>query len=173
MKKIIALLLVLTGLISFNVFPVSAEADIAAMIELNSNISGYTYQDYEKFVEIKSDKIDFYIPKNSDVALVADYRGSMYLGDLKPGRTYYIYYYFAPNEGYEIPDELNDSNFKIDCGSGCSVVSLRKVAMYYSFEKTIPLIALDTKVVVDGNIFQKIIGRIQDIILKIKSWSPY
>lgn len=174
MKKILSI--ILTVIIIACAVPVCscAEAkDEKIVIELRSDIAGMTYRDYEKFAIIRSDNIRFDLSEDPDPAFVTNCVGSIIFDEMKPGRKYVICYTFYAADGFEIPDEMNEDTIEIICSEnvnpywyGKTVGPLRDGQPLYS-------LTMHTEVRVDGNFFQNLFGRIADLILRIKAWSPY
>lgn len=155
---------------SVTILPANAQEKIDKLsVSFSNDIVGLTDRDIDRFKVETSDNIVF----DDDPILVADYTGAAYLGEIKPGRTYYIYYDFVAADGYELPDEVSEKNVSVQCGEGCSVIWFGKTIGPYVDGKPSYGLMFYTKVKTPGNFFQRFFGRIADIFLKIKAWSPY
>lgn len=170
MKKIIAGLLTVLTLFTAISFTASAAKQTENLsVTLRTDIAGLSYGDYEKLYEITTDEIVINTKSEALPVFIADYAGDVYLYAMKPGRTYYIEYSFIPAEGYEFPESVSLDDFKVDYSGNCDI--------YWCGVKTgnngSRSVSINAKVVVDGNVIQRIIGRISDIIIKLRSWSLY
>lgn len=170
MKKCLSVFLAVMFVISAMLLPVNAKEKIDEIsVSFSGDLVGLTDKDIDRFKVEISDNITL----DDDPILVADYTGAAYLGEIKPGRTYYIYYDFVAADGYELPDEINEENVSIECGKGVSVIWFGKTVGPYIDGKPSYGMMFFTKLEAPGNFFQRFFGRIADIFLKIKAWSPY
>lgn len=170
MKKSLSVFLAVLLMTSALLMPVNAREKIDSIsVSFSSDLAGLTDKDIDSFKVEASDNIIL----DDDPVLVADYTGAAYLGEIKPGRTYYIYYDFIAADGYELPDEVNDENISINCADGVSVIWYGKTIGPYIDGKPSEGLMFFTKLEAPGNFFQRFFGRIADIFLKIKAWSPY
>ena len=167
MKKLLSLILALVLAASVLAFSVSAKEIENIVIEFSSDVSGLTYEDYDRIAVIKSDGL---VCKNLQIN---DYVGNVYLEEMKPGRTYTYSYTFTAAEGYALPETVDESNVTFLCDDSCTVWWYGKTVgprvdgvTQYSF-------SVSAEVTVDGNLFQRIFGRIADFFRKLLSWSPY
>ena len=175
MKKLLCIVLSAVFLISAAALPVSAQKkEEIISVEFKSNIGGLSYLDSDKLAVIRSDNIVLSDTSLCDPVTTIDHAGSIYEGELKPGRTYCIQYYFDMKPGHEIPDELNENNVVTVCDSGCTVhwYGITQ-GMCRDGRTRCYHISFYTEVTVDGNLFQRIFGRIADWFLKLRAWSPY
>lgn len=170
MKKSLSVFFAVIFVASAMLLPVRAQEKIDRLsVSFSDNIVGLTYEDYDKFGVKTSANITF----DDDPILVADYTGSAYLGEIKPGRTYYIYYNFVAADGYELPEEINEKNVSVKCSDGCSVIWFGKTQGAYVDGKPSYGLMFYTEIKTPGSFFQKFFGKLADIFLKIKSWSLY
>ena len=157
--------------------PAAAESTIDAIkVTINSDIDGVTENDAEKLFTLQSDNV-IYWSKISGPLTIADYGGTEVDDELKAGRTYFIHYYMEPAEGFELPDQISDIDLQIDCGKGVTVINTAIIASHVrledgTFDDTRG-VSVYARVVVDGNVLQRITGLIHDVVLKIKAWSLY
>ncbi len=176
-KKITSALLAFTVICCCLIPAFGANIEFGTIsLKLNSDIAGYKSSDVEKLIEIKSENVKL-DTKNDEPVYVADYAGTVDTGAFVAGRTYNVYYYLVAADGYTLPEKLNDGDVTIECGKGVTVYSVDIVSGKYkqddgSFE-TYRGVFVYAGVVVDGNIFQRIVGFFHDLILKIKAWSLY
>ncbi len=145
-------------------------------LKLNSDIAGCTEKDVDRLVWIGSDNVVLRKRTNSPVS-ISDYAGTMQLGEVKAGRTYYIDYDLEAADGYVLPEKLSDLDVEIECGKGVTVISAKLVSAQIrnddgEFEEYRG-VHIYARVLVDGNALQRIIGFFIDVILKIKAWSLY
>ena len=170
MKKCLSVFFAVLFVFSALFIPVNAKEKIDSIsVGFSNDLVGLTDKDIENFKVKTSDNIVL----DDDPILVADYTGAAYLGKIKPGRTYYIYYDFVATDGYELPDEINEENIDINCDDGVSVIWYGKTIGPYVDGKPSEGLMFFTKLEAPGNFFQRFFGRIADIFLKIKAWSPY
>lgn len=176
MKKMISVLLAVC-IVFLCLLPAAAANDIGVIsVRLNSDIAGLTRKDAEKMIELRSDNV-VYRTDNDGPVFVADYGGTADDGVLAAGRTYYVDYLLVAADGCALPEKLNDGDVQIECGKGVSVISTQIVTADIRGEdgnfEPFRGLRIYAKVVVDGNVFQRIIGMIHDLILKIRAWSLY
>ena len=148
----------------------------AYAVKLYSDIAGLTKKDVDRFIEIQCDNLVF-APRSDGPVYIVDYAGTPEYGTLTAGRTYYIDYSLVAAEGSTLPETISTDDILFDCGKGVSVyhvaiVTSNKRLDDGTFDRSKGL-RIQASVLVDGNIFQRIIGAIHDIILKIKAWSLY
>ena len=173
MKKFTACLLAALC-ICFSLLPAAAEGTASAVVTLRSDIAGVDYTTPERIAVIESDSIVF----NPDAFLsciqINDCVGNIILEPLKAGRTYVVCLSFIAADGYTLPDELTEENFRIEGSDNCNVFICHKAfSGYREGALRDECIEVEAEITVDGNLFQRIIGKILDILLKIRSWSPY
>ena len=177
MKKAHLCFFLVICIIGLCVMPASAENECGPIsVKLNSNIAGLTRNDVQKLIEVKTGHITYGI-RNGEPIHIADYAGTAESGVLIAGRTYFITYTLSAAEGYALPAQMPDNSIKITSDKGVSVLSCQIVTAPSRNEngtlETNKGIQIYAQVVVDGNIFQRIIGLFHDYILKIKAWSLY
>ena len=159
------------------VLPAFARSELGTVrVKLNSDVAGYTENDVAQFIEIQSDNV-VSGRRDGGPVFVADYSGTPEFGALVAGRTYFIDYALVAAEGFVLPDKLEDGDVEIKCGKGISVYHTAIVSGPYRDEAgemhDYKGLRIQAKVVVDGNVFQRVIGVIHDVILKIRAWSLY
>ncbi len=174
MKKFISALLAVLS-ICFSCMISSNAVTESGIISLkfNSDISGYCYTDIDKLCEILSDNIKINNSGLTDKVTVADCVGNIYFEKLKPGRTYRINYSFIADNGFILPETIQKDNIEFYCGKGCTVDWVGIATGCNRDGSRYNSLAVYTTVTVDGNFFQMIFGKIADLFLRIKSWSPY
>ncbi len=158
-------------IIVFSLAPFAAAQENEEMITLHfhSDIAGADCTELEKLVTVESGNLVL----TADNVFLSDHAGNRYYDKLKPGRNYSIYYEFAPAGGFEIPDVLDEGNYRAECDGGCTVwASLVSKGVYGGGEEY-SFILVYTEVTVDGNLFERIFGRIADWFVKLRAWSPY
>ncbi len=176
LKRTIGLLLTVLVL-CFCLLPAAAQNETGVItLRLNSDIDGRTKWDVEQLIEIKSGNVVYSTYRTAPVS-VSDYAGTPDSGKLKAGRTYNIHYQLSAAEGYELPETVTADNVKIECGKGVKVHAVQITRGTYREENgalvTCRGLLIYASVVVDGNIFQRVIGWFHDLILKAKAWSLY
>ena len=176
MKKTICILLTAVMLLmTAMLVPASAEeADTSIKLHLRSDLDGLTTQDYTQFVDIDSDVLDFNTVTRKDPVYASDYAGTS-LSDSKPlkaGREYEIDYDLFPKGGYVLPETAEELDVEFECDKGVRVID---TAVTYGLpgEGDTRAVHIMAVVVVDGNIFQRIIGWLYDRYLKARAWSLY
>ena len=180
MKKLLCILLACCIFVSGTLLT-SAESSQtdAIVLRLHSNVAGCTRADYEKLMEILSAQVQFRQWEHKQYPVDIENAASFSAQEeMTAGRTYYVTYYLAAADGYQLPDTLGAEDVVLQCDKGVEVI-LCGIVDYYTSSAT-PLHGTTTrtlrivaKVVVDGNIFQRIIGWLKDVILKIRSWQLY
>lgn len=159
MKKSISILLVFLCLLTALALPCFA---LDVDIRIRSDVQGLTYEQPEQMVDVSAGLVRQNIQIN-------DYAGNVYLGAMKPGRTYYIQHSFAPENGFTLPEQLDESNTVILCDKGTSVywygITTGANNTHYA--------AFHTKVTVQGTPWQMFWGRIVDLWNKMLAWAPY
>ena len=175
MKKAFSVLLALCA-VCCCLLPAAAVEMGTIKVKLNSDLAGLTEKDVVGFIEIKSDNVVSSQQDGGPVS-VADYSGTPEFGALVAGRTYFIDYALVAADGYTLPDKVEDLDVEIECGKGVTVYHTPIVSGPYRDEDGVMReykgFRIQAKVVVDGNAFQRIIGWIHDLILKIEAWSLY
>ena len=145
-------------------------------VKLRSDLAGATEDEYDRCIELQSDNVVFTSRGDGPVS-VSDYSGDMEQSPLVAGRTYYIDYTLEAADGYELPDNSAPVDVKAECEDGVTVIYSRNVSANIrqkdgSF-KLYKGLQITARVVVKGNIFERIIGFFYDIYLKIRAWSLY
>lgn len=176
MKKAISLLLAVF-LLCLCAMPVASLDEVGVVsVKLNSNVAGLTKNDTEKLFEIKGGNV-VYQPDNAGPVYICNYAGTSDSGKLVAGRTYTVYYSLVAAEGYELPDQINDGDVLIETEKGVRVIRTSITSGSVRGDDGILYktkgLSIFAELKVDGNFFQRFIGRIHDIILKIKAWSLY
>lgn len=173
MKKTICILLTAVMLLlTAMLVPVSAAAaDESIKLHLRSDLAGVTPAEYEKFAEIDSEVADFNTVTRADPVSVSDYAGTPVPDwhQLKAGREYEVHYDLFPEDGYVLPQSKEDLDIQFDCDKGVRVISYA-ITRGRDDVRAINIMAV---VVVDGNLFQRVIGWLYDRYLKARAWSLY
>lgn len=170
MKKALSVFLICLCLFSALAFPSSAQEETEKFaLVFHSDLAGCTPQDRDRFIEVQSGHIH---PKEPDV-FVADCVGDVYFDALKPGRTYTVLYSFVMDDGYDCPEALDESNVSLTCDPGCSVYWYGISSAVYGDGIRRSYLNFHTTVTVDGTFFQRLFGKLADLFLKIRMWSPY
>lgn len=172
MKKTISFLLAAVLLFSALV-PVSAAegVDPTIRMHLRSDLDGMKPADYTMFAEIDSDAMDFNTVTRSNPVSVSDYSGTplMDTDELKAGREYVIYYDLYPKDGFVLPQTKEELDIRFDCDKGVRVIHYN-ITRGSGDHRMVNIMAV---VIVDGNLFQRIIGWIYDRYIKARAWSLY
>ncbi len=145
-------------------------------VKLHSDIAGLTVDDAEKLVELRSPNVVYRTGAGSPVQ-ISDYAGTAIFDAAVAGRTYYISCTLVAADGYTLPDALSDGDLEIECGKGASVISTQIVSADIRDESGVLVpfrgLMINAEVVADGNIFQRLIGMLHDLVLKIRAWSLF
>ena len=178
MKKLFALLLAVC-LAAVCIPAAAAEKPVIEgpiRVRINSDIAGCTSAHYTQIVELLSDNVTYEFFGSGPVS-ISDYAGRGEYAHVAAGRTYEITCQLAAAEGCALPDVLTDGMVQIECGKGVKVLSTQIVSADIRGEDGQPVsfraLQIRAQVVVDGTVFQRIIGWFTDIVLKIKSWQLY
>lgn len=176
MKKLLSLTLIVCVLLG-SLLPLASaqtEAEEPIRLRLNSDVAGCTERDVEEIIEILSPQVAYY-EANSCPVSIANYAGGSEYAHMEAGRSYAITYTLQAAEGYELPEEISEDDVVFECGKGVTVLYCKVVQMQIPnpdphVDERVRVLRIIAKVVVDGNVMQRIIGWIRDIILKIRSW---
>lgn len=130
-----------------------------------SDIGGCSQEDTDSFVSDVSGGVHL------KEVTVYNAASETFEGELKPGRKYYFYFVFAADDGFVLPDKTDGVKLSAVTDDGCEVVWSGVTVGYgkddpHYFE-------VHTVTVTDGNFIQHFVGKICDIILRLKTWSPY
>ncbi len=172
MKKTISFLLAAVLLFSLLVPVLAADAgNPTTVIHLRSDLDGMKTADYERFAEIESDVLDFNTVTRADPVYASDYGGTglKVTEELKAGREYVVYYDLYPINGFELPETSEELDLQINCDKGVRVI---RYAITRG-NKDMRMVNIMAVVIVDGNIFQRVIGWLYDRYLKARAWSLY
>ena len=176
MKRFLSFLLAATLLFSSALIGAAAQPQDTTIppiaLRLHSNLDGVTPDEYTKFADILCDAIDYDMEFNAPVS-VADYAGTDSTAPLKAGRTYSVYYSFVPVNGYTLPQTSDELKSSVTCDKGVELISVQVVRgreLHSTVNRSIRVYAV---VKVDGNLLQRLFGRIYDLYLKLRAWSLY
>lgn len=155
--------------------PVSAAAvDESIKLHLRSDLDGVKPEEYAKFAEIDSDVIDFNTVTRKYPVSAADHAGTPVAQEeaLKAGREYVVDYDLFPKNGYVLPQTAEELDIQFECDKGVRVIH---AAVTYGLpgEGDTRAVHIMAVVVVDGNLFQRIIGWLYDCYIKMRAWSLY
>ncbi len=168
-----ALSVILSLLFVFSVLPAAAARTAENMtVELFSDVAGASDRDVERFISVS----EGLVPNNITGVPVSVYDciGTPYFDKLKPGRSYTVYYSILPAEGYEFPDEVSLDNMTVKTAKGNTVYWCGKTHGLQDSEGVWrQSVEIQTTLRVDGNAFQMFFGRLVELFMKIRSWSPY
>lgn len=178
MKKIVSVLLVVL-LAALSLMPFSAAegrktADVS--VRLFSDLAGLDYRQPEKFAAPLSDGIEFNTFLGLDPVLVCDYAGNMYEGKIKAGRTYTVSVSFEAADGYELPSEISEKNVSVEKDGSIDMLYVSKTGGAYNIDGVMTpheAVKITYMITVPSNAFQRLIGMLADLFLKIRSWSLY
>lgn len=175
MKKTVCVLLAAVMLmLTAMLMPVSAQAaDTSIRLHLRNDLDGVTTQEYTRFAEIDSDVVDFNTVTRKCPVSASDYSGTTVLdAPLKAGREYEVDYDLFPINGYVLPKTADELDIQFECDKGVQVIHAA-VTHGLPGEGDTRAVRITAVVVVDGNIFQRIIGWLYDRYLKMRAWSLY
>lgn len=141
-----------------------AENPAVISASFNSNLEGVNYTNVDKLVNLENGTLTISV----DDILLCDNAQNLYFEAMKPGRTYYINYEFRTEDSTEFSEESDGTDFDFSCEGNTEII----YACYAESNEGITLLVTE-KVIVDGNIFQRIIGAVSDWILKLRAWSLY
>lgn len=141
-------------------------------VELFSDVAGASAEDVERFISLPPELIPNDI--TGTPVSVYDCIGTPYFDALKPGRSYTVYFSVLPAEGCEFPDEVNSDNMTVKCAKGNSVFWYGKTHGLKDENGILrQSVEIHTTLKVDGNAFQRFFGKLIELFMKIKAWSPY
>ena len=145
-------------------------------LRLHSDVAGYSSADTEKILEILSPQVKYIDVGNAEPVSVANYAGFPETGQLTAGRQYAVTCLLVAADGYSLPESLKDGDVSYECGKGVKVLRTDVVKMRFSadsVQEDVQVLRIVATVVADGSLFQRIIGWVSDIILKIRTWQLY
>lgn len=178
MKKMISLTLILCVLFGCLALPCAAQTETDVIsLRLNSDIAGCTRMDVDRLIEIHSPQV-MLDPYGESPIYITSYVGAGEYAPMEAGRTYGISYTLVAADGYTLPEEIADGDVIVDCGKGvdvlhCKIVEIRRPDSDQGVNVRTRALRVIASVVADSNVFQRIIGWIKDLILKISYWSLY
>ena len=174
-KKTISLCLAAVLLFSALVPVFAAEANTTTTLHLRSDLAGVMPDEYTKFAEIESDVLDFNTVTRAHPVSVSDYAGTplLYTTEMKAGREYVVNYDLFPKGGYVLPETAEGLDIQFECDKGVRVIHTAVTYGGASGEGDTRAVNIMTVVVVDGNLFQRVIGWLYDRYLKARAWSLY
>ena len=181
MKKLFSA--ALAALLLFScLFPAAAQETealpaVPIRLRVHSDVAGFAEQDVDRLVEILSGHVVFREDGLYPVS-VSNVIGESENGPMAAGREYTIVITFLAAEGYALPDALAEGDVTFECGRGARIASCRIAdfavpgAPPRSPERlrTLQICAV---VVPDSNVFQRLVGILQDLWLRIRAWSLY
>ncbi len=174
MKKTVSAVLAAI-LLLFSLLPAAAqpEADVISL-RLHSDVAGCTAADAARLIEILSPQVAY--RTDGSTVRISNAAGGGEYAHMDSGRSYYIVYTLSAAPGYQLPETLSENDISIECGKGVSLISFGVVELAVpsggkdARERVLRIYA---NVVPDGSVFQRIVGFIKDVILKIRSWQLY
>ncbi len=174
MKKTISFLLAAVLLFSAVIPVFAAEVNTTTKLRLRSDLAGVKPEEYAKFIDVDSDALDFNTVTRAQPVSVADYAGTPLLNTtaLKAGREYEVDYDLFPINGYVLPETAEELDIQFECDKGARLI-------HYAVTHGLPgegdtrAVHIVAEIVVDGNVFQRIIGWLYDRYLKARAWSLY
>ena len=172
MKKTISFLLAAILLFSALVPVLAADAEKpTTRMHLRSDLAGMKPADYTKFAEIEGGVLDFNTVTRVNPVSVSDYSGTglMNTDELKAGREYVIYYDLYPADGFVLPQTKEELDIQFDCDKGAQVITYN-ITRGRDNQRMVNIMAV---VIVDGSLFQRIIGWLYDRYIKARAWSLY
>lgn len=173
MKKPLSLVLALLLLGCCCGLGAAAAAVGPVRVKLNSDVAGCSAADYTKFMELQSDNVTWSFFSGAPVS-VSDYAGTSTSAALTAGRTYYVTCLLEAASGCALPAA---DDVVVTCGSGVTVLAKQIVSTDYrtadgSFAHFTGL-QISAKLTVDGNVLQRVVGRLLDIVARLRAWQPY
>ncbi|MBQ6065987.1 MAG: hypothetical protein IJK89_04120 [Clostridia bacterium] len=180
MKKLISLSLAVCVLLGC-LLPLASAAQTEAQgpiaLRVNSDVAGCTEKDYEQIVEILSPQVTYYTDGSNPIS-IATYAGGGEYAHMEAGRSYSVTCTLVAADGYTLPEELAEGDVSFECGKGAKVVYCKVAEMHVPnpdphVDARVRVLRIIATIVVDGTPFQRVIGWIRDIILKIRSWQLY
>ncbi len=104
-KKILSVLLALVMMLGlFSVVASAAVVVNEAEISIDTDIAGVDAEDYESYIDIYTDGLEFEDNYGDPAVFVEDYYGDLYYGNFVEGETYYISVYLSAEPGYVLGD---------------------------------------------------------------------
>ena len=176
-KKTVSVFLAVCSVLCL-LLPAAAVQDMGVIsVKINSDIAGFTEDDTEKLIELKSANV-VYSERGDGPVSISDYAGTPCDGAAVAGRTYYIDYMLTAADGFTLPAAVGEGDVEIECSKGVRVISSQIVTAKIRVGDSADFVEfrglkIYAAVTVDSNAFQRVAGFIYDIILKIKAWSLY
>ncbi len=108
-KKILSVLLSLVMI--FGIFSVVACADSVVVIDsaeitIDTNVAGVDAEDYESYISILTEGLEFEDNYGDPAVFVVDEEGIDFDGKFAAGETYYFFIYLSPESGCVLADEV-------------------------------------------------------------------
>ena len=181
MKKAVCVALAALTLL-FCLLPAAAQETEALptgpiRLRVHSDVAGRTEEDADALVEILSGHVVFREDGVYPVS-ISNIIGETENGRMAPGREYTIIFTFVAEEGYALPDKLAAGDVTFECGRGAQIASCRVADFAVRgapprSDARLRALQIYTVVVTDSSVFQRIVGLLQDLWLRIRAWSLY
>ncbi len=176
-RKIVSVVLALCMLGCCLILSAAAQEPVGRVsLKLNSDVAGHTDADYSAFITVVSGNVRISFHSGGPV-YASDYAGTTTDEALVAGRTYYVDYLLEAEDGFALPDAVNEDDIEIECGKGVTVFAKQIVVSHArtdnGFVEDFRGLRIQARVLVDGNEWQRLIGWFYDLILKIRAWSLY
>ncbi|MBR5426908.1 MAG: hypothetical protein IK118_01060 [Clostridia bacterium] len=176
-KKIISAVLALCLLGCSLALPAAAQEPVGKIVlKLSSDVAGRTEEDYQAFITVVSGNVQSCM-RHAGPVYASDYAGTPLQEAFVAGRTYFINYLLEATDGYVLPEKIDDCDLEIEYGKNIEVYSRQIVVSHArtdnGFVEDFRGLRIQARVLVDGNVLQRIIGLFHDIIIKIRAWSLY
>ena len=150
-----------------------AAAEAAGSIYIHSDIANLTENDREQLLTVEGLPLAF-CETGAPAVLIADAAGTQTTEKIVAGRTYTLYFTLTPVGGYVLPEAVDNSTFSVRCSKGASLLSVGKVRFPQAQDEAnhegVQIIA---QVRADGNLWERLFGKLADLCLKVRAWSLY
>ena len=150
-----------------------AAGEAAGSIYIHSDIADLTADDREMLLTVEGLPLAF-CETGAPAVLIADAAGTQTMEKIVAGRTYTIYFTLTPVGGSVLPEKVDGSTFAISCGKGASLVSVGKVRFPQAQgQENAEGVQIVAQVRADGNLWERLVGKLIDLWLKVRAWSLY
>ena len=93
--------------VSYDAGDSEGEVIETAEISIDTDLAGYYVEDYEYYINILSENLDFEDNYDDPAVFVYDAYGTEYYGAFESGETYTVMVFLTPEYGYELADEVS------------------------------------------------------------------
>lgn len=122
-----------------------ADSDLIdeAEIEIGTDLAGYYVSDYDYYIDILTDNLEFEDNYGDPAVFVYDEYGNEFTGEFRSGETYTFYVFLSAKPGYELADS-------VDCYVNGESVDSYVDCWYPEGDLEVEFVGFEFEVTVDG-----------------------